>query len=219
VFDFSGVRESWIKSKYVEKLFVKQLELQERSRPGNAAVRKWSVRKLRRRPRSQDGHHKISRSKPPKLRPTTEEPSSSSAEPIEKADFEPSEKAEVLLFGQNLDKQAMEDPIDLSSGEDSTAGDDENDIAEEEDISTLHPDRLLYRAAQAHNLPVMCEALALGADKQWINTEDNARSAIHQAVISVILAIFFYMKHFLPRKDPQSNFFLKVAFSRKIITF
>jgi Arf-GAP with coiled-coil, ANK repeat and PH domain-containing protein len=173
----------------VDKLFVKQLEVQQRSRPGNAAVRKWSVRKLRRRPRSQDGHIKSgSRPRVPKLRPTTEEPSSGAigGEPIEKADFEASEKAEVLLFGHNLDeKQTMEEPIDLSSGEDSTAGDDDSEIAQEEDISTLHPDRLLYRAAQAHNLPVMCEALALGADKFWINTEDNARSAIHQAVLSV----------------------------------
>ncbi|XP_059476562.1 arf-GAP with coiled-coil, ANK repeat and PH domain-containing protein 2 isoform X2 [Neocloeon triangulifer] len=182
-----GIREAWIKAKYVDKMFVKQLDTQARSRYGNPAVRKWSVRKLRRRPRSQDGHRKVARSKPVKLRPTTEEPSSSSpVEPIEKADFEPSEKAEVLLFGQNLvDRQnlALEEPIDLSSGEDSTAG-DEDETAEEEDISTLHPDRLLYRAAQAHNLPVMCEALALGADKQWINVEDNARSAIHQAVLS-----------------------------------
>ncbi|XP_065337955.1 arf-GAP with coiled-coil, ANK repeat and PH domain-containing protein 2 [Cloeon dipterum] len=185
-----GIREAWIKAKYVDKLFVKQLDTHTRSRQGNPTVRKWSVRKLRRRPRSLDGARKLARSKPVKLRPTTEEvvPSSpSSSEPIEKADFEPSEKTEVLLFGQSLvDRQnlAMEEPIDLSSGEDSTAGDDDDDIVLEEDISTLHPDRLLYRAAQAHNLPVMCEALALGADKLWINIEDNARTAIHQAVLS-----------------------------------
>jgi Arf-GAP/coiled-coil/ANK repeat/PH domain-containing protein len=57
----------------------------------------------------------------------------------------------------------------------------------EEDISKLHPDLLLYKAAAAHNLPVMCEAFALGADKLWTNAEDRSRSAIHQAVISVSL--------------------------------
>ena len=57
----------------------------------------------------------------------------------------------------------------------------------EEDISKLHPDLLLYKAAAAHNLPVMCEAFALGADKLWTNVEDRSRSAIHQAVISVSL--------------------------------
>lgn len=62
-----------------------------------------------------------------------------------------------------------------------------NDIyvfSDEEDISKLHADLLLYKAAAAHNVPVMCEALALGADKLWINAEDNGRSAIHQAIFS-----------------------------------
>lgn len=57
--------------------------------------------------------------------------------------------------------------------------------AEEEDISKLHPNLLLYKAAVVHNLPVMCEAIALGADKQWMNSDDLDRSAIHQAVLSV----------------------------------
>jgi hypothetical protein len=58
-------------------------------------------------------------------------------------------------------------------------------LADEEDISKLHPNLLLYKAAAAHNLPVMCEAFALGADKLWNNAEDRSRSPIHQAVISV----------------------------------
>lgn len=62
----------------------------------------------------------------------------------------------------------------------------------EEDISKLHPDLLLYKAAAAHNLPVMCEALALGADKLWSNAEDRSRSPIHQAIISVSLSLHFY---------------------------
>lgn len=66
-------------------------------------------------------------------------------------------------------------------------------ISGEEDISTLHPDRLLYRAAEAHNVPVMCEALALGADKQWVNVEDNGKSAIHQAIISVSISFYHHV--------------------------
>lgn len=58
-------------------------------------------------------------------------------------------------------------------------------IAAEEDISKLDPNLLLYKAAAAHNLPVMCEALALGADKFWTNVDDKGRSALHQAVLSV----------------------------------
>lgn len=55
----------------------------------------------------------------------------------------------------------------------------------EEDISKLHPDMLLYMAAAAHNLPVMCEAFALAANKNWINPKDHNRSPLHQAVLSV----------------------------------
>jgi len=64
-------------------------------------------------------------------------------------------------------------------------------IAGEEDISRLEPDVLLYMAAAAHNLPVMCEALALGADKQWANSKDRGRCALHQAVLSVSFIVEF----------------------------
>lgn len=52
-------------------------------------------------------------------------------------------------------------------------------------MSTLGPDMLLYRAALAHNLPVMCHAMAIGADKNWRNPNDNGRTCIFQAVCSV----------------------------------
>lgn len=128
----SGIREAWIKAKYVQRLFVKKLE-SPRSRTSNAAVRKWSVRKLRRRPRSRDGKRGLARAKP-KLEPPAEAAEASTAtlpgySTKEKADFEPSEKSEILLFGKNLDKQPLEEGIDLSSDEDSAGGDDEGDIA------------------------------------------------------------------------------------------
>lgn len=125
-------------------------------------IRKWSVRKIRRRPRSCDNTKK---------RKNVERIS------------EISEKSGVLLFG-DLDKQPLDDTIDLSSDQESTAGEGE-DTVEEEDIDKLHPNLLLYKAAAAHNLPVMCEALALGADKQWINLEDRGRTPLHQAILSV----------------------------------
>lgn len=69
--------------------------------------------------------------------------------------------------------------------QDSTGGEDDNDTIGEEDISKLHPNLLLYKAAAAHNLPVMCEAMGFGADRNWTNNEDLERSALHQAVLSV----------------------------------
>ncbi|KRT86855.1 Ankyrin repeat-containing protein, partial [Oryctes borbonicus] len=120
-------------------------------------IRKWSVRRLRRRPRNS---YSLKSSK----------------------SNEQSNKDSVLLFGNDLDKP-IDQILDLSSDQDSTGGED-NDVLEEEDISKLHPEALLYKAAAAHNIPVMCEALALGADKHWINPDDRHRCALHQAILS-----------------------------------
>ncbi|XP_032663236.1 arf-GAP with coiled-coil, ANK repeat and PH domain-containing protein 2 isoform X2 [Odontomachus brunneus] len=96
------------------------------------------------------------------------------------------DKAEsnVLMFGCDVPKPTIDGSLELvSSDQDSTAGEDE-EFTDEEDIENLHPDMLLYKAAAAHNLPVMCAALAAGADKLWSNVNDKSRSALHQAIIS-----------------------------------
>lgn len=48
----------------------------------------------------------------------------------------------------------------------------------------MNPNFLLYKAALAHNIPVMCQALALGAEKNWENPADFDRTALHQAILS-----------------------------------
>lgn len=58
-------------------------------------------------------------------------------------------------------------------------------------MSTLGPDMLLYRAAAAHNLPVMCHAIAIGADKNWKNPNDSGRTCLFQAILSVRLIYNF----------------------------
>lgn len=104
------------------------------------------------------------------------------------------QKAElaVLMFGCDISKPAIDDNLELSSDQDSTAGEDE-EFTDEEDIENLHPEMLLYKAAAAHNLPVMCAALAAGADKLWSNVNDKSRSALHQAIISV--CTIFYITY------------------------
>lgn len=92
----------------------------------------------------------------------------------------------VLMFGCDVPKPAIDNNLELSSDQDSTAGEDE-EFTDEEDIENLHPEMLLYKAAAAHNLPVMCAALAAGADKLWSNVNDKSRSALHQAIISVCI--------------------------------
>lgn len=225
------VRESWIKSKYVERKFVKTLLQQyiqpncaisvtppntnitpnstpqcaRASRTVSLTVRKWSVRKLRRRPRSTDANRqrKLGGGQKQKRFPSTgglllnsdsKEQSSNkdvgnndtSDEQSVKVKTPVKRRDSVLMFGSDLDKQVALDslgPLELCSDEDSTGGEDEDQI-DEEDISNLNADILLYKAAFAHNLPVMCEALALGADKNWININNHCRSPIHQAILS-----------------------------------
>lgn len=102
----------------------------------------------------------------------------------------------ILMFGCDIPKPAIDDNLELSSDQDSTAGEDE-EFTNEEDIENLHPEMLLYKAAAAHNLPVMCAALAVGADKLWSNVNDKSRSALHQAIISVCTVIFYIIQHFI----------------------
>lgn len=54
-------------------------------------------------------------------------------------------------------------------------------------MSVLTPSLLLYRAAAAHNLPVMCQALALRADVLIPHPQPahHARTPLHAAVLSV----------------------------------
>ncbi|XP_054287756.1 arf-GAP with coiled-coil, ANK repeat and PH domain-containing protein 2 [Macrosteles quadrilineatus] len=179
-----SVREAWIKAKWVERRFARPLAVSPGRLSRSPAIRKWSVRKLRRRPHSRDNLERPSRLS--KLRERSAEAQRDGSneakmdQPIENG--EQSKEEEVILIGENL---PPEDPstVELINDEDSTEGEEEN-IVSMEDLSTLDADMLLYKASAAHNLPVMCQALALGGDKTWSNPADQGRTALHQAVIS-----------------------------------
>lgn len=182
LFFIRDVRESWIRAKYADKLFVRKLTdltnpQRRSSRTSLMDVRKWSVRKLRRRTRSSDNSKKNKQQNLLNIKKLNDDSAIATTN---------TSNGSLLLFGSELEKQPLDESFDLSSDQDSTAGEDEEDHKlDEEDISKLHPDRLLYKAAAVHNLPVMCEAFALGADKDWINQDDLNRNAIHAAVLSV----------------------------------
>jgi len=100
--------------------------------------------------------------------------------------------AEKLLFGRSLEKHHVAN-IELDSDQESTDGEGEaNDLICLEEGSRLTPDRLLFRAARVHNLPVMSQALAMGADKDWIQNDDaestspllQSSAVIHQSILS-----------------------------------
>ncbi|CAJ0928385.1 unnamed protein product, partial [Ranitomeya imitator] len=52
------------------------------------------------------------------------------------------------------------------------------------DVATLHPGALLYRAAEHRYLPTMADALAHGADVNWVHSEEDGRTPLIQAVLS-----------------------------------
>ena len=101
--------------------------------------------------------------------------------------------AEVCLFGGSLGKHHVSS-VELDSDQESTDGEGGEGEGEGETcwtpphdpLSLLCPNMLLYRAARAHNLPVMLQALALGADPEWRCGTDGeiSRSSIHQSIMS-----------------------------------
>uniref|UniRef100_A0A8C7SM38 Arf-GAP with coiled-coil, ANK repeat and PH domain-containing protein n=1 Tax=Oncorhynchus mykiss TaxID=8022 RepID=A0A8C7SM38_ONCMY len=58
----------------------------------------------------------------------------------------------------------------------------------EEDLSGLHPGALLYRSAALQHFPVMADALAHGADVNWVNTAEESSTPLLQAVTANSLA-------------------------------
>lgn len=52
-------------------------------------------------------------------------------------------------------------------------------------MSKLDPNLLLYKAAQARNLPVMLEALANKADPNWVNQDEEGMTPLMKAVDTV----------------------------------
>lgn len=55
----------------------------------------------------------------------------------------------------------------------------------EEDLSGLHPGALLYRSAALQNFPIMADALAHGADANWVNVAEESSTPLIQAVSAV----------------------------------
>lgn len=54
-----------------------------------------------------------------------------------------------------------------------------------EDPREFHPGALLHRSSRLHNLPLMAEALAHGADVHAASEEQDGKTPLIQAVIGV----------------------------------
>ncbi|ENN72674.1 hypothetical protein YQE_10772, partial [Dendroctonus ponderosae] len=186
------IREEWIRTKYVEKKFVKNIsdfkdELSNQTtaeidKASTLEVRKWGVKKFRRMSTTANAKDisKKKKSCGEPLPDVVENDDGNNADTSEQSNPAPSE---VWLFGNDLDVTPSNDIIDTNSDEESTEGDEAAYVGEE-DILNLHSNLLLYKASAAHNLPVMCQALALGAEKNWANPNDKNRHPLHAAVLS-----------------------------------
>ncbi|XP_017103492.1 arf-GAP with coiled-coil, ANK repeat and PH domain-containing protein 2 isoform X2 [Drosophila bipectinata] len=209
-----GVREAWIKAKYVERRFVcgmpKPQELlasetaevlsissgmleegdtnvKKRATLSLGGTRKWSVKKFRRR-----------RQQRPLPKTLSDDPSiyntCKTGDELDDDDDDESinipsmslsiSRDDLLVIGDDLALDTFETPCILGSDQESTEGESDPDVPDEMPFSQLDANQLLYKASVAHNLPVMCMAFALGADKNWKNPLDRQRSFLHQAVIS-----------------------------------
>ncbi|XP_006819718.1 arf-GAP with coiled-coil, ANK repeat and PH domain-containing protein 2-like [Saccoglossus kowalevskii] len=206
------VREAWIRAKYVDKKFVKKLPTlpSHVSKPdGRGLVKQWSVTKHHRRKSKKatskiDGGEETTTDIQTKLVPSSGNASPASLRTGVSSDSGLGGSADVLVFGSCLERNdIMGEGIkkhveDIDQFADYRSSDEEsidetmvtNDATTTslEDLAKLHPNMLLYKAAGANNLPVMLEALANGAEVNWINTEDHRKCPLHQAVFGGSLA-------------------------------
>ncbi|NXN50202.1 ACAP3 protein, partial [Rynchops niger] len=88
---------------------------------------------------------------------------------------------DILVFGSVVDS-VTEEECEVSE-ESSGEAEIEQEASDLEDLRELHPGLLIYKAAQARNLPLMAEALAHGAEINWVNDEDENKTPLIQAVM------------------------------------
>ncbi|XP_055079092.1 arf-GAP with coiled-coil, ANK repeat and PH domain-containing protein 3 [Periophthalmus magnuspinnatus] len=204
-------KEVWIKAKYVEKRFLKRLGssdlvLMNGDRRAEPSERRWSVKKCRR-------HHSATTVPKGRRRylqePGSTSPSILSAAAAKfrrESLFCPDEldslfsyfdtgsgprslssdsglggstdgSSDILVFGAVVDSVTEEE----CEASEESSGEAESSDAEE--LTSLHPGTLLYKASRARNLPVMAEALAHGADVNMSLEEEEGKTPLIQAVI------------------------------------
>ncbi|MCJ8731446.1 hypothetical protein PDJAM_G00199540 [Pangasius djambal] len=157
-------KESWIRSKYVEKKFIHKLPETGRGTP----LRRSSAR--RHRAATQE---KLSQRPPLKPKPNR------------------------ATLARNTGLTPSE--IMNSTGS-------HKDEEEEEDLSGLHPGALLYRSAALQHFPVMADALAHGADVNWVNVAEESKTPLIQAAtVNSLAACEFLLQNGANVNQADSN--------------
>ncbi|KAF0035135.1 hypothetical protein F2P81_012893 [Scophthalmus maximus] len=206
-------KETWIKSKYVEKRFLKKMSGSEALVEGERKSRPWTVKKCHRHNSSVRAPNKARR-KYHRYEPGSASPANLSAAAAAKfrrdSLFCPDEldslfsyfdtgsgprslssdsglggstdgSTDILVFGSVVDSVTEEE-----ESEESSSG--EVEIEQEmpsdpEDPRELHPGAVLYRSSRLHNLPLMAEAFAHGADVHAASEGEEGKTPLIQAVI------------------------------------
>ncbi|XP_041377230.1 arf-GAP with coiled-coil, ANK repeat and PH domain-containing protein 2-like isoform X2 [Gigantopelta aegis] len=186
------VREAWIRAKYVDKSFVSRLP-GPKNQTGNK-IRSWSVRKKTKKSlqsivKEDSKEDVISQSDSDDVTSGLMEAvlSVSSICTKDSDSGLGSSSPDVLVFGTDIQSVAdFNKSLDFESSEDSSTEtddcEDRKSTTSWEDMSKLDPNMLLYKATEARNLPVMLEALAHGADPNWVNIDDDNKTPIMKAV-------------------------------------
>uniref|UniRef100_I3KTC3 Arf-GAP with coiled-coil, ANK repeat and PH domain-containing protein n=1 Tax=Oreochromis niloticus TaxID=8128 RepID=I3KTC3_ORENI len=172
-------KEAWIKSKYVEKRFLKKMSGSEALVEGERKSRPWTVKKCQRHSSSVRAPNKARR-KYHRYEPGSASPANLSAAAAAKF------RRDSLFCPDELD--SLFSYFDTGSGPRSNVimlhVEIEQEVSSDpEDPRELHPGALLYRSSRLHNLPLMAEALAHGADVHAACEEEEGKTPLIQAVI------------------------------------
>ncbi|KAM4583077.1 arf-GAP with coiled-coil, ANK repeat and PH domain-containing protein 3-like isoform 1-T1 [Fundulus diaphanus] len=206
-------KEAWIKFKYVEKRFLKKLSGSEALADGERKSRPWMVKKCQRHSSSVRAPNKVRRKyhryDPGSTSPANLT-AAAAAKFRRDSLFCPDEldslfsyfdtgsgprspaglssdsglggstdgSTDILVFGSVTEEE--EESEESSSGEVEI---EQEGSSDPEDPRELHPGAMLYRSSRLHNLSLMAEALAHGADVHATNEEEEGKTPLIQAVI------------------------------------
>lgn len=151
-----NVRETWIRAKYVDKAFV--------GMTGGRKGLSGGGRSTRTRRKKSENHGANGGS--------PENTIDGSGKELENTSQSETESFQSLQSAGDGEWEDAEEGVEQG---------DEGDSSQIEE--TLDSNVLLYRAAREGNLGGMAEAIALGADRNWVNWNDGGCTPLHQAVL------------------------------------
>ncbi|TFK00949.1 tumor protein p53-inducible protein 13 [Platysternon megacephalum] len=152
-------KEDYIRAKYVERKFVER-------QPASVSPREHGTKVL---PQSQEENmHNIPEKSPLAGEQVTASPTVRSNDSGTQHSADDSKEHLASTISTN----SLYEP-----------GGEKRDSSVFHDSKQLHPGLQLYQAAYEKNLPDMAEALAHGADVNWVNTEENKATPLIQAVL------------------------------------